>query len=214
MVLLLFLTFAVTAGTFSLAAQEGEAEEAAEEEPAVDIGPGPLGTLLFPSEKASWKILLKLLPMLLKLLPVILIAAALKVWLLKRKFSIPMKLKPMEKLSVATLSETAVSLYLLLVLIVFFTPAVTSLAADVGLAPAATAWGTFVKLFLHTLFVLPYICVVGAVLILLLISLTTSVNRDGLRGHFKFSAILALITPAVLVVFLLITRIVFKWNYI
>jgi hypothetical protein len=197
-------------------------ETGSEEETAEELGPGPLWDLLTNSEvslKQSLAIIAqvlfyKFLPILLKLLPVIVIASLIKIRLMKQKFTIPWKLKPIEKLSITTFAETAVEMYFLLVFIIFFIPAVSSVIKGTALAQTTTEIGRFFKFIVHTLAAIPYQCVLGAILSLLLLHILTPMSLRELRQYFKFGASLALIPPATLIVFIVFTRILFKWNYI
>ncbi len=214
---LLFFVFIILFVPAILSAQEETEEGTAEE-----FKPGPLWVMLTTSEKSLTKALeifglflfVKFLPILLKLLPVIVFASLIKIWLLKRKFAVPWKLRSIEKLSITTFAETVVEMYFLLVFIIFFIPAVSSVIKGTALAGTTTEIGLFFKFIVHTLVTIPYQCFLGAVLSLLLLHILTPMGLKELRQYFKFGAFLALIPPATLIVFVFFTRILFKWNYI
>jgi hypothetical protein len=202
-----------------LPAQE---ETESEEETVQQLDPGPMWELVNSSGisrsdsllTALFILFIKFAPLLLKLLPVIIIAALIKIYLIKRKFAIPWALNPMEKLSVTTLAETIVGMYFLLVFFIFFIPAVSSLIKDTALASTTTETGLFLKFLVHTLFALPYYCVVGGIISLLLFR-QVSPEKTGKPGrYFKYGAILATIPAGLFIVFVFLSRIIFKWNYI
>lgn len=184
----------------------------AEEKTAEETTPGPLWKLLFFPLGVFLNVLEKLLNVLLKLLPVVAIATGIKIWLLKRKLSLPWK--SFEKLSITTFSETVVEMSFLLFIMVFFIPAISSLLKDIGLAETVTEIGYFFKFTIYILIVIPYQAVISAILCLLLIHLSTPMNLEEIRQYFKFGALLALILPGILFIFIFIFRILFNWNYI
>ena len=132
-------------------------------------------------------------------LTVIIVAALIKMWLLKRKLSIPLKWKPMEKLIIGTLAETIVELFLLSLIVGFLVPAAISLVSE---PPFTSHLLDNFKLVAHMLIALPFYCFLGAVSNLLLINLLTPLEKKQQRRYFKFGVLLSLIVPAlVLIVF-------------
>jgi len=133
-------------------------------------------------------------------LAVFVIASLIKIWLLKQKLSLPWKGKIIEKLSITTFAETFAESFFLGLIILFFTPAILSLFSDIGLAAPETISGQLLRLIIALLIVMPYQCVVGAILNLLLIHLITPMNSEKRRQYFKFSVILALIFPLLIII--------------
>jgi hypothetical protein len=198
-----------------LPAQE---ETESQEESVEKLEPGPLWEMLFKkmetSWDAAWKALVELSAIFLKLLPVILLAALIKIHIIKRKLAIPWKLRPVEKLSVATVAETVAEMYFLLLFMVFFIPAVSSVLKDTALAAPATEAASFLKFLIHTLVALPYYCVLGGILSLLLFRLVSPKKLEKLGRYFKYGAFLATIPAGLFIVFVFLSRIVLKWNYV
>ncbi|NIM17399.1 MAG: hypothetical protein GTO45_35800 [Candidatus Aminicenantes bacterium] len=188
----------------NLQAQEEETEE------AIKI------IQLVPQKKDFFAFFFKTFPSLfLKLLPIIAIAAFIKVWLLKRKLSIPWKWTQMEKLSIAALAETAVGVFLLFLVIAFFTPAISSVLTDsLKVTFADTPGSQTLKFFIHTLVALPFYCIISGLIILVLIHLLKPIEKEERGRYYKYGAFLALITPVLLVVFVFVSRILVKWSYI
>lgn len=158
----------------------------------------------------DFPVFVSLLPLFIKFWPliVIVIAALIKMWLLKRKLSIPWKWKSLEKLSMATLAETIVELFFLFLIMVFFAPAVSSVLNDIKFLAAASA---NIKFVIHVAVVIPYYCFIGAVLILLLINFISPVNREQLRHrYFKYGAFLAVIVPVLLIVVFFVSKLFAK----
>lgn len=207
---LFFFLFIILFVPAILSAQE---ETGAEEETAEELGPGPLWTLIFfPVGGVFMTILKASFLVLLKLFPVVAIASVFKIRVLKRKLSLPWK--SIEKLSITTFSETVVEMTFFLFFMFFFTPAIASLLKNIGFTGTTSEIGLFLKFIAHTLVAIPYQCVLGAVLSLLLLHLVTPMSLKELRQYFKFGAFLALIPPVTLIVFIFFTRILLKWNYI
>lgn len=188
----------------NLQAQEEETEE------AIKI------IQLIPQKKDFLAFFLKTFPSLfIKLLPIIAVAAFIKVWLLKRKLSIPWKLTEMEKLSIAVLAETAVGVFFLFLVIAFFTPAISFALTDgLKITFADTPGSQTLKFFIHTLVALPFYCIISGLIILVLIHLLKPIEKEERGRYYKYGAFLALITPVLLVVFVFASRLLLKWSYI
>jgi hypothetical protein len=171
---------------------------------------------LVPQKKDFFAFFFKTFPSLfLKLLPLIAMAAFIKVWLLKRKLSIPWKLIEMEKLSIATLAETVVAVFFLFLVIAFLSPAVSFALTDgLKITLADTPGSQALKFFIHTLIALPFYCFISGLIIMVLIHLLKPTEKEERGRYYKYSVFLALITPVFLVVFVLASRILLKWNYI
>ncbi len=202
--LLVFITLIVPGSLYT--------EEETEAETDAETKPGPLWTLIFFPVGVFMAILKASFLVLLKLFPVVAIASVIKIWLLKRKLSLPWK--SIEKLSITTFSETVVEMTFFLFFIFFFTPAIASVLKNIGFTGTTSEIGLFLKFIVHTLVAIPYQCVLGALLSLLLLHILTPMSLKELRRYFKFGASLALIPPVTLIVFIFFTRILFKWNYI
>lgn len=149
-----------------------------------------------------------LLPLFLLFWPitVVVVTAMIKVWLLKKRLSVPWELKPMEKLYLGTLGETIGEFIFLSMIMGFFAPAVNDVFGHIKFAAAASAG---VKVILHTAIVIPWYCIMGAISMLILINFLTTLDRKELRRQYlKTSAFLSLILP-VLIILILTVRIVF-----
>jgi hypothetical protein len=196
------LLFLIVPG--NLQAQEEETEEATKV------------TQLIPEKKDFFAFFFKTFPSLfLNLLPIIAMAAFIKVWLLKRKLSIPWKWPQMEKLSIAALAETAVAVLWLFLVIAFFTPAISSVLTDsLKITFADTPGSQGLRFFIHTLAALPFYCIISGLLILILIHLLKPIAKEEMGRYYKYGALLALITPVLLVVFVVAGRVLLKWSYI
>ena len=133
-------------------------------------------------------------------LAVFVIASLIKIWLLKRKLSLPLKGKIIEKLSITTFAETFAESFFLGLIILFFTPAILSLFTDIGLTAPETISGQLLRLIIALLIVMPYQCVVGAILNLLLIHLFVPMNSEKRLQYFKYSVILSLIFPLLMII--------------
>ena len=171
---------------------------------------------LVPQKKDFFAFFFKAFPSLfLKLLPIIAMAAFIKVWLLKRKLSIPWELTKMEKLSIAVLAETAVGVFFLFLVIAFFTPAISyALTDSLKITFADTPGSQTLKFFIHTLVALPFYCIISGLIIMVLIHLLKPIEKEERGRYYKYSAFLALITPVLLVVFVFVSRILLKWSYL
>jgi hypothetical protein len=171
---------------------------------------------LVPQKKDFLAFFLKTFPSLfIQLLPIIAVAAFIKAWLLKRKLSIPWKLAQVEKLSIAALAETAVGVFLLFLIIAFFTPAISYALTDgLKITFADTPGSQTLKFFIHTLVALPFYCIISGLIIMILIHLLKPIKEEERGRYYKYGAFLALITPVLLVVFVFVSRILVKWNYI
>lgn len=204
-----------------LTAQE-ETESGESEETVQQLDPGPLWKLVNSSGIsktdsvliALFILFIKFAPILLKILPVLILAALIKTYLLKRKLAVPWKLGSIEKLTVTTFAETVVGMYFLLVFFIFFIPTVSSLIKGTALASTTSETGMFLKFLVHTLFAVPYYCVVGGILSILLLKLVSPEKLEKPGKIFKYGAFLATIPAGLFIVFVFISRIVFKWNYI
>jgi hypothetical protein len=133
-------------------------------------------------------------------LAVFVIAFFIKIWLLKRKLSLPWKGKIIEKLPIITFAETFAESFFLGLIILFFTPAIFSLFTDIGLTAPETISGQLLRLIIALIIVMPYQCVVGAILNLLLINLFVPINSGKRRQYFKYSVMLALIFPLLMII--------------
>jgi hypothetical protein len=149
-----------------------------------------------------------------RLLPMAAAAAAIKIWMIKRKLSLPNGLGSEEKLVETTLAETVVELLFLILLINYFTPVVSSLLVSVGITVPATAGGNIVRILLHFLFVLPYQCLLGAVFCMLQFNLLTPTETGELRKYFKYGAFLALVLPVLIMIFVSIVKGLLQRSYI
>ena len=149
-----------------------------------------------------------LLPLFLLFWPitVIVVTAMIKVWLLKKKLSVPWELKPIEKLCLGTLGETIGEFIFLSMIMGFFAPAVNDVFGHTKFIAAASAG---VKVILHTAIVIPWYCIMGTISMLILINFLTTLDKQELRRQYlKTSALLSLILP-VLIILILAVRILF-----
>jgi len=170
---------------------------------------------LLPLEMGFWKFFFNTFPgLFLQLLPAAAAAALIKTWLLKRKLSIPWNWNPVEKLSLAVLAETLVEILFLFLFVAFFAFALSSFLTDQGIIFADSVGGQTLRFIAYTAVALPYHCFISALLILALIHLVMPLKKDEQRQYYRYGAFLALITPVLLVVFIVVGRMLFKWNYI
>ena len=149
-----------------------------------------------------------LLPLFLLFWPitVVVVTTMVKVWLLKRKLTVPWEFKPMEKLCLGTLAETIGEFIFLTLIIGFFTPAVNDVFSHIKFIAAASAG---VKVILHTAIVIPWYCIMGTISMLILINFLTTLDKQEIRRQYlKTSALLSLILP-VLIILILTVRILF-----
>jgi hypothetical protein len=149
-----------------------------------------------------------LLPLFLLFWPitVVVVTSMIKVWLLKKKLSVPWEFKQMEKLCLGTLAETIGEFIFLSMIMGFFAPAVNDVFAHIKFIAAAS---TGVKVILHTAIVIPWYCIMGAISMLILINFLTTLDRKELRRQYlKTGALLSLILP-VLIILILIVRVLF-----
>jgi hypothetical protein len=152
--------------------------------------------------------LAELLPLFLLFWPttVVVVTAMIKVWLLKKKLTVPWEFKPMEKLCLGTLAETIGEFIFLSMIMGFFAPAVNDVFAHIKFIAAASAG---VKVILHAAIVIPWYCIMGTISMLILINFLTTLDRKELRHQYlKTGALLSLILP-VLIILILIVRILF-----
>ena len=151
-----------------------------------------------------------LIPLFLSLWPitVVVVAAMIKVWLLKKKLSVPWELKPMEKLCLGTLGETIGEFIFLTLVMWLFKPAVYDvLNIEAAAAPKR------IDVLLHVAIVIPWYCIMGAISMLILINFLTTLDRNELRRQYlKTSALLSLILPVLIILIFTIGILFFKGN--
>jgi hypothetical protein len=151
-----------------------------------------------------------LLPLFLLFWPltVVVVTTMIKVWLLKRKLTVPWKFNSMEKLCLGTLAETIGEFIFLSLIMGFFAPAVNDVFAHIKFIAAASAG---VKVILHTAIVLPWYCIMGTIAMLILINFLTTLDKQALRRQYlKTSALLSLILPVLIVLILTARILLFK----
>ena len=151
-----------------------------------------------------------LLPLFLLFWPITIavVTAMIKVWLLKRKLTVPWEFKPMEKLCLGTLAETIGEFIFLSLIMGFFAPAVNDVFGHIKFIAAASAG---VKVILHTAIVIPWYCIMGTISILILINFLTTLDKKELRRQYlKTGALLSLILPVLIILILTVRILLFK----
>lgn len=151
-----------------------------------------------------------LLPLFLLFWPitVVVVTTIVKVWLLKRKLTVPREFKPMEKLCLGTLAETIGEFIFLTLIMWFFAPAVNDVFGHIKFIAAASAG---VKVILHTAIVIPWYCIMGTISMLILINFLTTLDKQELRRQYlKTSALLSLILPVLIILILTARILLFK----
>jgi len=154
--------------------------------------------------------MVELLPLFLLFWPIIVVAvtSVVKVLLLKRKLSVPWKLKAMEKLSLATVAETIVEFMFLILMWWFFAPAVNDLLKNMELTTTAAKG---LKVIIHTAIVIPWYCILGTITTLVLINFTGSPDKQQLRRKYlKFSILISLILPVLIILIIAVRSFLFK----
>ncbi|MCP4217561.1 MAG: hypothetical protein GY765_23165 [bacterium] len=189
-------------------------EEEQEEEKAEPLDPkkGPLWMAFFFPEGDTAAKLKLYLSIFLKMLLVILIAAAIKVYFLKKHLKIPWKNS--EKLAVAAYSETLVEMVFYFLLILFFMPSLPLILTEIAPTAEITEMAVLGKFAVLSLLSMAILWVVGGILTAMLVALVDSNEWGKLKRHFKIGAFLGLIPPVVMLVFLFVCRIVMGWNYL
>lgn len=151
-----------------------------------------------------------LLPLFLLFWPitVVVVTMMVKVWLLKRKLTVPWKFKPMEKLCIGTLAETIAEFIFLSLIMGFFAPAVNDVFGHIKFIAAASAG---VKAILHVAIVIPWYCIMGTISMLILINFLITLDKQELRRQYlKTSALLSLILPVLIILILTVRILLFK----
>ncbi|UCH97153.1 MAG: hypothetical protein JSV88_09970 [Candidatus Aminicenantes bacterium] len=151
-----------------------------------------------------------LLPLFLLFWPitVVVVTTIIKVWLLKGKLAVPWKFKPIEKLCLGTLAETIGEFIFLTLIIAFFAPALNDVFSHIKFTtPASQGF----KVILHLAIVMPWYCIMGTILILVLIKFLTSMDSQELRRQYlKTSVFLSLILPVLIILILTVRILLFK----
>jgi hypothetical protein len=138
------------------------------------------------------------------------VSTMIKVWLLKRKVTVPWEFKPMEKLCSGTLAETIGEFIFLTLIMWFFAPAVNDVFGHIKFIAAASA-GT--KVILHTAIVIPWYCIMGTISMLVLINFLTTLDKKELRRQYlKTSTLMSLILPVLIILIITVRISLFKGN--
>ncbi len=128
----------------------------------------------------------------------VVISAAIKGAMVKKKFAIPTGWKPVEKVIVGSLAETLVEKIFLACLVLFFTPALGGLLIKLGLAaPTTPGQAALVFLIIYGC-LLPYQLVIGTLLNIQLSNLIMNLEEEKIKKLLKFHVLLALVFPVVL----------------
>jgi hypothetical protein len=162
--------------------------------------PGPLGFI---------DLLVTMVPLVLLLLPitVFVFPTLVKVWVLKRKLSMPWKFKTIEKLSLGALAETIAEFIFLNLTIWLFKPAVN----DVLNIEAASTTPKDINVLLHAAIVIPWYCIMGTISMLILINFLTTLDKQEIsRQYLKTSALLSLILPVIIILIITVRILLFK----
>ncbi len=155
--------------------------------------PEPIKMDLIGPNTFAWP-LLKTLPPYLKFLIIILLSAGGKVWLTKRRLKIPTKVATMDKLSTSSLAVTLLESVLMVALLIFFQPLATTVIAKV-ITLTSSRMHQFLDVAMRTVFIIPYLCVMGSLLTMLLIKFNTDTPVEKLKDHFYFGLMIAACTP-------------------
>lgn len=151
----------------------------------------------------------------LKVLPVLVLAAIVNIILLKRRLSLPWKLKPMEKLSIGALAESAAEMIFIYWLMFLFAPITGIVLKALNIAiPVETFSGEGLLYVARAVIIIPYAILFGAILKMVLIHLITPLTSENRSEYFVFASVTSLITPVLLVTFILLSRVVFQWELI
>ena len=138
---------------------------------------------------------------------VVVVTSIVKVWLLKRKLSIPWKFKSIEKLSLGALAETITEFIFLTLTIWLFKPAVNDLLN----IEAGAAAPKGINVLLQTAMVIPWYCIMGTISMLVLINFLTNLDKKELsRQYLKPSALLSLILPLLIILIITVRILFFK----
>ena len=131
-----------------------------------------------------------------------------KIWLMKRKLSLPWKLHHIEKLTLASLAETIVEFVFLVLTWWFFNPAVTDLLKNMDLT---TLKAKGVHAILHTALATPFYCILGTLTMLALLNFLASLDREQLRRKYvAFSILLSLLLPVTIILTIAVRILFFK----
>jgi hypothetical protein len=152
----------------------------------------------------------KLFPLFLLYWPivVVIVSSVIKIWLLKRRLSIPWKLKSIEKLCLGVLGETVVEFIFLNLIMWMFKPAVHDV---LNIQTATSPKGP--NLILHIAIVIPWYCIMGTISMLILINFLTTLDKKELRRQYlKTGALLSLILPMIIILILTAGILFFKGN--
>lgn len=148
-------------------------------------------------------------------LPVLLLAAIIKFVLFKRELSLPWKLKPVEKLGVGAIAETAAEMIFIYMLMFLFAPltAIALKALNITI-PLDTFSGEGLLYAARTVTIIPYAILFGAIKKLALIHIITPLTGETRSKYYAFGAVTSLITPVLLILYLVLSRVVFQWELI
>ena len=150
-----------------------------------------------------------LLPFFLLFWPItaVVVTTIVKVWLLKRKLSIPWKFKPMEKLCLGALGETIAEFIFFNLIMWLFKPAVH----DVLNIEAAAAAPKDINVLIHAAIVIPWYCIMGTISMLVLINFLTTLDKQEIkRQYLKASALLSLILPVMIILIITVNILFIK----
>lgn len=148
-------------------------------------------------------------------LPVLLVAAIIKFVLFKRKLSLPWKLKPVEKLGIGAVAETAAELIFIYWLMFLFAPLTAMALKTLNITiPPDTFSGEGLLYAARIVPIIPYVILFGAIKKLALIHLVTPLTRETRSKYYTFGAVTSLITPVLLMIFIVLSRVVFQWELI
>ncbi len=151
----------------------------------------------------------------LSILPVILLTAILKIFLYKRKLSLPTRLKPMEKIILGTISETAAEAVFIYFLMFLFAPVTTiSLKILNVTIPVDTFSGEGLLYIARLITVIPYAILFGTILGLSLVHLVNPLTKETRSKYYAFGIGTSLIFPVLLLLFIILSRVVFQWGLI
>ncbi len=152
----------------------------------------------------------KLLPLLLKLLPAIIIALALKTFLLKKKLGTPFK--SIDKLIISNIGESAVEIVFFFLLVYFFSPAVSSILGSLKLTFASTSNPPHYRFLSAMIFILPYQFIIGTILNNVLINLLNPISKSERKKYIPTAVLLSVIVPLLVIVYYFLGPILFKWK--
>jgi hypothetical protein len=204
--LIVIMILSVFALPATLLAQD-EAPAAGEEAPEP---PKPFKPGFFSMDYSFWGMFEQIIPLFLNFFfPVVLLSSLIKIRLIKRKLNFPWKI--LEKVSISTMAESIIEVLVLMMTIFFFKPAFSQILNFLGHSPVASWNGEAVNFILHTVMSIPWYCLLGIPLILVLLNFLVPRNLEDWKKESGYAALLTAITPATLVVYLFVSRFIFKW---